>query len=86
MERSFGGEVLTFNDQRRAFFGKRPIDDLLRLGDDFFFCSKCSHGNPFFDDGVGYRQIGVKLLAVESIEPLGRPDGRASRVFLQTRH
>jgi hypothetical protein len=43
----------------------------LRLGGDFFFCSKCSHGNPFFDDGLGYREIGVKLLAVKSIEPLG---------------
>jgi hypothetical protein len=28
-------------------------------GGDFFFCSKRSHGNPFFDHRVGYREIGV---------------------------
>jgi hypothetical protein len=67
-------------------FGKRPIDDLLRLGGDFFFGSKRSHGNPFFDDRVEYREIGVKLLAVKSIEPLGDRVRRASRVFPLTRH
>jgi hypothetical protein len=49
-------------------FGKRLIDDLLRLGGDIFFCSKRSHGNPFLDRRIGYRKIGVKPLAVESIE------------------
>ena len=51
--------------------GEAPIDDLLRFGGDFFFGSEGSHPDPFFDNRVGYREIGVELLAVNGIEPLG---------------
>ena len=45
-------------------FGKRPIDDLLRLGGGFFLWLETFRQNLFFDDRVGYREIGVKLLEV----------------------
>jgi hypothetical protein len=57
----------------------------LRLGADFFFGSKRSHRNPFFYDRVGYREIGVELLAVESIESLGDRELELQEFFL-TRH
>jgi hypothetical protein len=36
-----------------------------------FLGSKYSDQNPIVDHRVSYREIGVKLLAGESIEPLG---------------
>jgi hypothetical protein len=54
-----------------GLFGKPPIDGLLRLGGDFFFCSKRSHRKSILRHSVGYGEIGVKLLALKSIEPLG---------------
>jgi hypothetical protein len=61
----FGGQFFTFfDDQRRVLFGKRPIDDLLRRGGDFFFGSKRSHENPFFDHRFGVREIGVLRIGV----------------------
>jgi hypothetical protein len=42
-------------------------------GGDFFFCSKRSHGNPFFDHQVGYREIGVD--GIGSIKHSGSTSG-----------
>ena len=50
----FGGQIFT-SDDRVSSFGKRPIDDLLRFGNDFFFASEGPHPDPFFDRRVGYR-------------------------------
>ena len=57
-----------------GFLGNRPIVDLLRLGDNFFFCSKRSPKIHSSTTESGTVKSGLKLLAVESIEPLG---GRA---------
>ena len=43
----------------RALSGKHPVDDLLRLDDDFSFALERSPGNPFFDHRFGHREIGV---------------------------
>ena len=61
--------------------GKLPIDDLLRLGGDFFFALNLLTEIHSSTTASGYREIGVKLLALESIEPLGDEARRASRVF-----
>src|SRR5215468_10454262 len=49
-------------------FGERPVINRLRFNVDLFLRSKCTHGDPFFDDGVRHSQVRVKLVAVNRVE------------------
>ena len=58
----------------RALSGKQPVDDLLRLA-----------RNVPTEIHFGYREIGVELLAVQRVEPLGRGAVELQK-FFTTRH
>jgi hypothetical protein len=55
----FGGQFFTFLLISVGLFGKRRIDDLLRLGVDVFFCPKRTQGNPSSTTASGIVRSGL---------------------------